>query len=143
MTHPAPGTLLTNIVRNIRFADHIIALDSAGTIVEQGSYEDLVAGGGYLQSLETQDWHGSLVDLSKGDNGFHASSGTLIPVASSDDSRRTGDLTVYKYYIDTIGWSTWLIFVVLCALFVFGLIFPRTYLRMPRMISADVFRNLD
>ena len=39
-------------------------------------------------------------------------------------NRRTGDLTVYKYYFDMIGWGYGTVFAALCTAFVFGLTFP-------------------
>lgn len=42
-----------------------------------------------------------------------------------DLGRRTGDLTVYSYYFQNIGWSLLFIFLACCVLFIIGLSFPR------------------
>lgn len=42
-----------------------------------------------------------------------------------DQSRATGDLTVYSYYIKTAGWRNCLFFLTICVVVTFGLSFPR------------------
>jgi ATP-binding cassette, subfamily C (CFTR/MRP), member 1 len=54
-----------------------------------------------------------------------------IPTSPPTDAtdRRTGDRTVYKYYARTVGIWNAIIFVALCASFVFALIFPQYLVR--------------
>jgi ATP-binding cassette, subfamily C (CFTR/MRP), member 1 len=114
-------------VRNISFADHIIVLGDDGSVTEQGSYSELSTAGGYLESLQTEEKITSSTNLAEDTlDADTRSTAPLVPKAN-DDSRRTGDLTIYKYYFDTIGWLSWGIFVFLSSAFVFALIFPRTY----------------
>jgi len=117
--------LLIILVRNICYADHIIALTTSGTIAQQGSYEELASSDGYVQSLETHK-SGELIDFSDEKGDLAQPRRFSVSPPAINDKRRTGDLTIYKYYIDTIGWTTWMIFVFICMAFVFALIFPRT-----------------
>lgn len=57
-----------------------------------------------------------------------------------DSGRRTGDLTVYTFYFQNIGWSLLFIFVACCVMFILGLSFPReccSLLRMKYLAIAD------
>lgn len=47
----------------------------------------------------------------------------------AEANRRTGDLTIYRYYIDAVGWIPAIIFMVSITIFVFGISFPsKSYL---------------
>ncbi|KAL3420510.1 hypothetical protein PVAG01_06955 [Phlyctema vagabunda] len=120
--------LATNSTRNISHADHIVALGADGTITEQGSYEELASAGGYLQSLETNDTSGTMTGLID-EKEINTPPPAVAVAGEIDQSRRTGDMTIYKYYIDTIGWVAWLVFVAFCAVFVFALIFPQFWIK--------------
>jgi hypothetical protein len=57
-----------------------------------------------------------------------------------DSSRRTGDLTVYQYYFENIGWPLLSLFLFCCILFVLGLSFPRQYISLvDDLFAADVY----
>jgi hypothetical protein len=45
-------------------------------------------------------------------------------VPDEDPTAAAGDLTIYKYYIQTFGWTRWTIFCFFCALYGFGTAFP-------------------
>jgi hypothetical protein len=134
--------VLIVLVRNICYADHIIALTTSGTIAQQGSYEELVSSDGYVQRLETHK-SGELIDFSDEKDDVAEPRRFSVSPPAIDDKRRTGDLAIYKYYIDTIGWTTWLIFVFICMAFVFALTFPRTYVSALCSTFTNVIRILD
>ena len=61
---------------------------------------------------------------------------------TEDLSRRTGDLTVYSFYFQNIGWPLLSIFLACCVVFILGLSFPREFwdlVGMRRLFSADLF----
>jgi ATP-binding cassette subfamily C (CFTR/MRP) protein 1 len=112
----ATVVLCTHSVRHLPSADHIIALGSEGTLVEEGKFDDLVANKKYVHSLGVK----SSRDSTSGD-----SSGRHTPTEMDDESaqqlfrakttessgkkgpldltRQLGDTTVYKYYYSSIG----------------------------------------
>lgn len=49
---------------------------------------------------------------------------------TSDSSRRTGDVTIYKYYLDMVGRFNSVLFFVAVAVFTFSLAFPSMYKSM-------------
>jgi hypothetical protein len=95
-----------------------------------------------VQSLETHK-SGELIDFSDEKDDVAEPRRFSVSPPAIDDRRRTGDLAIYKYYIDTIGWTTWLIFVFICMAFVFALTFPRTYFSALYSTFTNVIRILD
>jgi ABC-type multidrug transport system fused ATPase/permease subunit len=113
----------TNAVRRISYADHIIALTRDGTIEEQGTFDQLA-------SASKQDQKVAAQNEESGDENAKTQIGrpaVEIPAPPPPDTtdRRTGDRTVYKYYIKSVGIWNAIIFTALCASFVFALIFPQ------------------
>jgi ATP-binding cassette, subfamily C (CFTR/MRP), member 1 len=123
--------LVTNSVTRLSYADYIISLDAHGQIAEQGTFKQLQHGGGYVQSLaanhryENED---SSAPTANGDSS--KKSDTPQPTLSADAlksranikaqeddlSRPVGELSTYKYYFSSIGWSStllWLFYTVL------------------------------
>ncbi|KAG6354150.1 hypothetical protein INS49_004754 [Diaporthe citri] len=105
--------LCTHSIRHLAASDHIIALGN-GTIVEQGSFEDLMRGQGYVQRLGLKSASDS--DASSQEPDSKASLGesespllqmsvtkTSIGERDTDESRRAGDKTVYKHYFKSMG----------------------------------------
>lgn len=109
-----------------------------GEILEQGTFKALNASGsaGYVNSLSLSSRAATEPSSTKADETAQVIRTSVDEAANKesegDDShskdRRTGDLTVYKYYIETIGWGSWSIFVSLCCLYGFGSVFPRKYI---------------
>lgn len=93
--------------------------------VQQNSHKDLEGTSGYLLAF----------------GGNDQASNTQVPTVVLDDdilqelhldetnlcneSRRTGDWTVYKYYFQNVGWILTGLYMACSASFVFGLNFPR------------------
>ncbi|KAK4185165.1 canalicular multispecific organic anion transporter 1 [Podospora australis] len=98
----ATAVLCTHSVRHLPAADHIIALGTDGSIVEQGSFQELMTNDKYVSTLG--------VVLLSGDSSSDtpSSSGTdrpkpappKPPVVSetTDSGRITGDFAVYRHY---------------------------------------------
>lgn len=119
--------LCTHSVRHLPAADHVVAL-GGGTVVEQGTFDQLVAGRGYVQRLglsgapaEADDGSSSSEEAAASRKGtpeppeppgppgprlLRAATTRSAPPAAPglDESRRAGDRTVYKHYFKSMGW---------------------------------------
>ncbi|KAJ5513392.1 hypothetical protein N7463_002944 [Penicillium fimorum] len=104
--------LCTHSIRHLQAADYVIALEG-GRINEQGTFNALMAGDGYVHRLglkgpESETTSGEL----SVENSAQESSSPVdkikeakLPVAPNmDASRQVGDGTVYKQYIKSMGW---------------------------------------
>jgi hypothetical protein len=108
-------------------------LDADGNICEQGSFDELVSSGGYVSSFSFQavDWTYTpeFNPIPIGDeSGFSdkkcvaESSGEL----EAEANRRTGDTTIYLYYVNAIGWPAAIVFIFCIGSFVVCYSFPST-----------------
>jgi ABC-type multidrug transport system fused ATPase/permease subunit len=110
----ATVVLCTHSINHLPAADHIIVL-GGGSIVEQGSFDTLMAHGGYVHRLKS--WESSLNKSSA--EKPSSKSATHKPKASTarkNESqlsslelktaamRQSGDKTVYKHYLKSMGW---------------------------------------
>ncbi|KAJ5496624.1 ABC transporter integral membrane type 1 [Penicillium fimorum] len=113
--------LCTHSIRHLSAANHVIALGN-GTIVEQGSFHELMANQGYVQRLGLKDSSDNHAPTEKTTSRKSAQElkpkmlHTTITNASSttsdaDKSRQIGDKTVYKHYVKSMG-----IFLAACSL---------------------------
>ncbi|KAI1382741.1 P-loop containing nucleoside triphosphate hydrolase protein [Hypoxylon trugodes] len=120
--------LCTHSIKHLPFADHIIALGSDGSLVEQGSFPELMANESYVQSLGvkesdttgTNDGVQSIADELS--NTQKEPTPTTIVVANSKESnvseeqaRMIGDIAVYRHYFSRID------NIIIAALLLFGL----------------------
>ena len=108
-------------------ADYIIALDNEGEIDERGTFDRLKDTDGYTSTLALT--HRTPRVPPKDDNKLaNLIGGTLPPSASEArqdiKQNHAGDLTIYKYYIETFGWVNWAIFTSICIMYGFGTAFP-------------------
>ena len=55
-----------------------------------------------------------------------------------DGTRRTGDVSIYLYYIRAIGWIPTIIFLVCIIGYVFGISFPSKYSSISKFESLDL-----
>jgi hypothetical protein len=100
-------------------------LDDEGHISEQGSYSKLSASGGHISTLNLSppDWKydpdeilpvtevpGESIDIEKYEPADALANVEDAP--EEDPSRRMGDISVYYYYIQAVGWLPTLIFVI-------------------------------
>ncbi|KAJ6031456.1 hypothetical protein N7540_002188 [Penicillium herquei] len=105
--------LCTHSVRHLQAADYVIALEG-GRVSEQGTFESLMSGNGYVNRLELKASSESetISDGSNIKNSSNESSSpagritaTKLTIAPNvDPSRQVGDGTVYKEYMKSMGW---------------------------------------
>ncbi|KAK4867830.1 hypothetical protein LT330_007489 [Penicillium expansum] len=122
-------------VKRLPYSDHIVVLEAGGRICEQGSFASLSKTGGYVASfgLGLPDWEQNPKRFS--DSHSYSSSmdsiqkekETLIEEPENHDSG--GDLGIYTYYINAIGWVPAIVFMVAMAGFVFCISFPSIWVK--------------
>jgi ATP-binding cassette subfamily C (CFTR/MRP) protein 1 len=119
---------VTNAVHRFSQADHIITLGSDGTIVEQGTFDELRQQGGYVSNLTRR---GERIVSKQGERhaikGFKQSLVYSKMEAKIEKENAVGDTTIYSYYIGTFGWLRWLGFCFFCGLYGFGTAFPSKF----------------
>lgn len=118
-----------SIAKRAPYADHIVALNSDGRIEEQGSFDELNSRGGYLStfSLSPPDWEYTRMPVEGDDIPAYVyipNPSLVSDSVEAEASRRTGDMSIYLYYINSIGWTPTIIFMVAITVFVFGISFP-------------------
>jgi ATP-binding cassette subfamily C (CFTR/MRP) protein 1 len=110
-------------------ADKIVVLDSKGIISQQGRFKELQSQPGYIQNLLLQE--PTSLDATE------TIKEVLLPPVQSvglkprkteslDMKRKTGDLSVYKYYFKSLGWRRTMIFILTEAICVILFKLPRT-----------------
>ncbi|KAK7402406.1 hypothetical protein QQX98_011848 [Neonectria punicea] len=100
--------ICTHSIRNLPTADHIIALDADGTVIEQGTFQDLKKNNKYVQSLGV--WQGDETPRSQIEEPEEEQAATM-PKPSSNaiktvldaKSRQMGDWSIYKHYFSSSG----------------------------------------
>lgn len=105
----ATAVLCTHSVRHLPAADHIIALTN-GIVVEEGTFDDLMANRKYVHSLNIQPSDsdsGSENDSpaqedTTGAGSRQARDDEEIAAAMDDRTRQTGDWRVYKHYFSRV-----------------------------------------
>lgn len=107
--------LCTHSVRHLPAADYIITLGD-GTVIEQGSFNELMRTQGYVQRLGLKDSSDSevlsenitLEEIGHGAEPYLLETtktvGALSLEPEADRSRQIGDRTVYKHYMMSMGW---------------------------------------
>ncbi|KAJ8216260.1 hypothetical protein LV164_001134 [Aspergillus fumigatus] len=102
-------------VKRLPYADQIVVLDKMGYASEQGSFKALNAAGCYVSSfgLGSPEWKSEIDKPSVTDL---AQPKILRPnrteAIKEDPRRQSGDLSIYLYYIRSIGWLPTVIFLV-------------------------------
>lgn len=104
------------IARHFQLADHIIVLSGDGKIAHKGTFDDLKSHIGYLSSLLLVHGQHSIPQMVSTDSlplepfGVKNSSASVTELTC-----KRGDFSVYRYYINSIGWRSFFLFVVLAA----------------------------
>ncbi|TEY70433.1 hypothetical protein BOTCAL_0103g00160 [Botryotinia calthae] len=131
--------LCTHSVRHLPAADYIITLGE-GTIVEQGSFNELMRKQGYVQRLGLKDSSDSEVpsenitpkESPRRSESYVIEEPTTAEVLSlapeADKSRQMGDGTVYKHYFMSMGWFSAVCSLFFAALWGFFTNFPTIWL---------------
>ncbi|KAL4914137.1 P-loop containing nucleoside triphosphate hydrolase protein [Aspergillus aurantiobrunneus] len=119
-------------VKRVPFMDHIIVLDKHGYIAEQGSFSALDSAGGYISSFAL-DRRDTDTKPGKMDNAnlsnvqiYSAEKGSDT---DSENYRGGGDISVYLYYIRSIGWLPTIFFTITIAGFIFCISFPSIWVK--------------
>ncbi|KAK4246736.1 canalicular multispecific organic anion transporter 1 [Corynascus novoguineensis] len=103
----ATALLCTHSVRHLPLADHIVALGTDGTIVEQGTFHELRSNEKYVSALGVQEADRSSPEGSSTDTQHSPSERNLPkPVSgkppvvpeTAEQARMTGDWAVYRHY---------------------------------------------
>ncbi|KXG45668.1 ABC transporter, integral membrane type 1 [Penicillium griseofulvum] len=121
-------------VKRLPYSDHIIVLEAGGRICEQGNFTSLNKTGGYVSSfgLGLPDWEYNVKRFS--DSPSYSSVDTVqkekeVLIEEPEHHDRGGDLGIYTYYINAIGWLPAIIFMVAMAGFVFCISFPSIWVK--------------
>ena len=125
--------LILSAVRHLPLSNQIIVLSAGGKIAEQGSFEQLRSQDGFVNKvilqpelLQSKD---EIVPTNASSNEpLRAAPKALRgPTASdaADLNRRIGDISVYKYYLNAIGWKSATISIITSVVNMFGARFPR------------------
>lgn len=144
----ATVVLCTHSVRHLPAADRIIALGTAGTIAEQGTFADLVQNDvGYVHSLGVKSLSSSASSQGDGSTKSEAmrpdllkrnTTATSIAADSADATRQLGDKKVYKLYFKSMGYFLACSIILWAVAFGFFNNFPTIWLKY---WSDDVFEE--
>jgi hypothetical protein len=125
-----PLKLTTCVAKRLPYADHIIALGTDSQICEQGKFSDLNATGGYVSgfSLPPPEWNYEWKKEPACSSPTYVYSppdpNSTTEGIEAEASRQTGDMSIYMYYVRSIGWMPTFIFVVAITAFIFCISFP-------------------
>ncbi|KAH6713295.1 putative multidrug resistance protein, partial [Leptodontidium sp. MPI-SDFR-AT-0119] len=129
--------LATHAIKHLPLADNILVLGSDGRMAEQGAFEDLRAHSSeFIKSVLTgEQSQPSPTDKSSDqDHDDKPKDHASIKVKQGSDSetadltRQIGDLSVYNYYLKSIGWKIALANVVTALVWTLGSNFPPLWL---------------
>ena len=129
----------------MRDADNIVVLGDSGTIVEQGTYDFLNLQQGHVQNLivdsQTRESQSdSVLDISEDIRENLTSAVVKNSEQEEDLLRKTGDMTLYKYYLKSVGWKDGFIILSLTIGAQFCVYFPRKY--MPLLFLSNFGKRL-
>ncbi|KAE8441372.1 hypothetical protein EG329_005475 [Mollisiaceae sp. DMI_Dod_QoI] len=109
--HGITVILATHSVRHLREVDNIIVLDENGTVSEQGTFDSLDLENGHLHDLiidsRDQKSQPEIESNTVRENNTVNLTAAVSNIEQSKDDllRQTGDLTLYKYYLKSVGWK--------------------------------------
>ena len=109
--------LATHSVKNLPKADFILVLDKDGTLTKQGTLSELNTTGSYIHDVElrleddpSRQAHHSIDDGSHGEVERGAVSSAIT---DTNESRKTGDWLIYRYYACALGPLSLVLFIAL------------------------------
>ncbi|KAH7271040.1 P-loop containing nucleoside triphosphate hydrolase protein [Fusarium solani] len=114
--------ICTHSVRHLPTADHIIALGSGGTLIEQGTFSELMENNKYVHSLGVK--HGGTDTPSTAESIKEQAETVAVPPSRAikteldDKSRQQGDWSIYTHYFKSVGFPA--AFTVIFAGIMFG-----------------------
>ncbi|KAB8210491.1 P-loop containing nucleoside triphosphate hydrolase protein [Aspergillus parasiticus] len=123
--------LSSSSIKRVPFADHIIVLGNEGHVTEQGSFKALDLAGGYISSFAL-----GLPEQNKPAEKTSNSEKSDVQVSSVEQDEDSevngpgagGDISIYLYYVKSIGWLPTLIFIIAITGFVFCISFPSIWM---------------
>ncbi|KAJ3498687.1 hypothetical protein NLG97_g930 [Lecanicillium saksenae] len=124
--------MATSSAQHVKFADYVIVIDKSGHIAQQGVPQDVFKGKMPPEVLHTQPY---AIPSSLPSHLESVLAQDMLPELNAledkdfDTSRSTGDMKVYVHYARAAGWWTMATYVLACAMFVFGSIFPSVWLQ--------------
>ena len=135
--HGTTVILASSSAKRLPYADHIMVLGKNGHVLEQGTFDDLNAQGGYVSSLnlrmektleaKTPKMIGTQSTSSK--STITATPSTSVLKTEDDMNRQTGDIAIYLYYVRSVGWPATIIFIAAIVIYVFCYSFPSIWLK--------------
>ena len=114
--------ICTHSVRHLPTADHIIALGSGGTLIEQGTFSELMENNKYVHSLGVK--HGGTDTPSTAESIKEQAEIVAVPPSRviktelDDKSRQQGDWSIYTHFFKSVGFPA--AFTVIFAGIMFG-----------------------
>ncbi|KAI7788103.1 hypothetical protein LA080_013410 [Diaporthe eres] len=103
----ATVVLATHSVKHLPQADLILVLEQDGTLTQHGSFSELNATGRYVQDMKLrlgEDNYNHDGDDAEIQEARESHPTNMPPtVAAADESRKTGDWMIYKYYARALG----------------------------------------
>jgi ABC-type multidrug transport system fused ATPase/permease subunit len=119
----ATAILCTHSVRHLPSADHIVALGPDRTIVEQGTFQELIANEKYISGLGVEQTNKVPSEGSSTPSEGNAGKATPKPISTqattsflpNEQARMTGDWAVYTHYFARIATLSKVIFLIFCA----------------------------
>ncbi|KIX92416.1 uncharacterized protein Z520_11891 [Fonsecaea multimorphosa CBS 102226] len=135
----ATAVLCTHAVRHLPSANKIIALDTKGAVLEQGTFEELVANGKYVHSLGVKATESDTISETAeaeetSEQPRLAASRKVVTLSTNNSdvpntARQQGDRRVYKHYFKSIGHLVAVTQLGLTAVFGFLYNFPTIWLK--------------
>lgn len=128
--------MATNSAKHLQYADHIILLNSEGSIEQQGSLSEIDLAAADLEDLPSQS---SVTTRAK----LEIDEEVLLEIGWNPEeepepvTRHAGDLAVYGYYAKIAGYGKIALYLFACATFVFGVVFPSVWLQKWTDYNAD------
>ena len=125
---PASGHDSQPSVHQIPLADHILVLGTEGKIIQQGTFADLNASPGFIQSLLVEEKTEDRGDRPADGKAPAEKSTSALPADLSNElpTKAGSDSAVYQYYVQAIGYARFAIFIVLLSITAFFSAFPGT-----------------
>ncbi|KAI1803292.1 putative ABC multidrug transporter [Daldinia bambusicola] len=131
--------LCTHSVHHLPAATHVIALAQDGSVIEQGTFDNLITNRSYIHSLGVKPSSSSQTarckNASQSDGlqlppSLAREMASLLPVSKANDKKRLmGDIGAYIVYLKSIGMALSICLFVLGAIFGFFYNFPTVWLK--------------
>ncbi|OAL68391.1 ABC transporter [Trichophyton rubrum] len=113
--HGITVIIATHATEYLPFADHIIALDKSGQVIQQGSFQSLRSQSGYIGSLTIAENFEKEETVVNTDQAASKSVGASVNNEKYNENlpiRQSGDFRIYGYYFEAAGiWISCLLLV--------------------------------